>query len=354
MTLKTDDVILNDLRNVHLTVMTQSLGGEFAGITQRPGVLILPGGGYAMCSDREAEVIAFPYLNHGYHAFVLRYSVAEHNIWPNPLDDYEQAMEYLTAHSEEWGLMMDKIAVIGFSAGGHLAACAATMGVHRPAAAILCYAALAQEIAEACQPGSGIPSPIDYVDGDTCPCFLAMARDDQIVPLDGMLDFQKAMVQAGVRFESHVYAYGDHGFGPGDPSVAGTKLCLRASNWMRDSISWLDDTLGKMNANGLGEPACSPRLNGDWEETLNILCTLRHLRTQQQAYSVLQESFAFLDAIIQGFGGMDLAKNIYERFSLQTLMTIQGKTPEDITAMDKLLKAIPNVRKRRTEHEAHQ
>ena len=60
-------------------------------------------------------------------------------MWPNPLEDYDQAMELIAAHAKEWHLIPEKIAVIGFSAGGHLAACAATMAKHRPAAAILAY-----------------------------------------------------------------------------------------------------------------------------------------------------------------------------------------------------------------------
>lgn len=72
--------------------------------------------------------MAQEYLRAGYHAFVLRYSVGwENAVWPNPLEDYDQAMELITAHAKEWHLIPEKIAVIGFSAGGHLAACAATM-----------------------------------------------------------------------------------------------------------------------------------------------------------------------------------------------------------------------------------
>lgn len=120
MTLTTQEIILNETRNVRLHAMVQSVNGEFAKISDRPAVLILPGGGYSMCSDREAEVIAYPYLQAGYHAFVLRYSIREHKTWPNPLNDYDQAMELIRSKADEWHILRDKIAVIGFSAGGHL------------------------------------------------------------------------------------------------------------------------------------------------------------------------------------------------------------------------------------------
>ena len=71
----------------------------------------------------------------------MRYSIKEDAKWPNPLEDYEEAMELIRSKSEEWNVYEDKIALIGFSAGGHLAASAATMSINRPNAAILGYAA---------------------------------------------------------------------------------------------------------------------------------------------------------------------------------------------------------------------
>lgn len=77
------------------------------------------------------------YLKAGYDAFILRYSVGENHKWPEPLEDYEDAMEYIANHAEEWNVLADKIAVVGFSAGGHLAGAAATIAKHKPAAVYL-------------------------------------------------------------------------------------------------------------------------------------------------------------------------------------------------------------------------
>ena len=68
----------------------------------------------------------------GYHAFVLRYSVGENAKWPNPLNDAESALELIRANCSTWGIDPMKIAVIGFSAGGHLAAALSTMGRIKP------------------------------------------------------------------------------------------------------------------------------------------------------------------------------------------------------------------------------
>ena len=92
-----------------------------------------------MCSDREADPVALAFMKAGYQAFVLRYSTGKHRAWPNPLEDYEQAMDLIKEKAEVWHLDADRIAAIGFSAGGHLCACAATIAKNKPAAAILVY-----------------------------------------------------------------------------------------------------------------------------------------------------------------------------------------------------------------------
>ena len=124
--MKQEIIHLNQERNVYLTAYTLPVGGKFDHIVKRPAVLILPGGAYQYCSDREADPVAFAYLKAGYQAFILNYSVAKHQTWPNPLQDVEQALE-LIRNREDWNVYTDKVAVIGFSAGGQLAAAAATL-----------------------------------------------------------------------------------------------------------------------------------------------------------------------------------------------------------------------------------
>ena len=115
--MKTEYIVLNHDRNVSLTVYLQDIEGEFAGLIRRPAVLILPGGGYRMCSELEADPAAFPYLKAGYQAFILRYSVGENSTWPNPLNDYEQAMEMILENAEAWHICKERIAVVGFQQG---------------------------------------------------------------------------------------------------------------------------------------------------------------------------------------------------------------------------------------------
>ena len=97
--MKTEVIVLNEERNVTLTAYLLQVGGEFANIPKRPAILILPGGGYQMCSDREADPVAMPYLKAGYHVFIMRYSVKADAVWPNPFDEYDQAMELIRSKS---------------------------------------------------------------------------------------------------------------------------------------------------------------------------------------------------------------------------------------------------------------
>ena len=340
MTVNTERIVLNQERNVSLVTMIQTVGGEW-GFEKRPAVMVIPGGGYAMCSDREAEIVAYPYLAVGFHAFVLRYSVGEHKTWPNPLEDYEQAMEYIEAHAQEWGIITDKIAVIGFSAGGHLAACAATMARHRPAAAILGYAALKHEITDACQPGGIAPAPVDQVDAKTPPCFLTACRDDSVVPISNTVDFMSALDKYSITYECHIYPFGDHGFSTGELTDIG-QGCSRIPQWVPNSIGFLWDIFGRLTSKGMGTPACQTHTNGDADPVLSVRCSIRHLR---KFITEVKELIPIIDGIDAYSCGVfkESGKMIADQFNLGFLMEALGKTQEEITALDKLLGQVPNV-----------
>ena len=197
--MKTQEIILNENRNVTLTAYIQEVDGEF-GFSRRPAMLVIPGGGYAMCSDREADPVAMAYLKAGYQAFVLRYTCTPKGKWPLPLEDYEQAMARIEEHADEWHLDKSRIAVVGFSAGGHLAACAATVAEHKPAAAVLVYPAILKDICDMCQPG--MPYPHEHVTAQTCPCFLVAARDDRTVDISNTLRMELALAERALLLKA--------------------------------------------------------------------------------------------------------------------------------------------------------
>ena len=125
-------------RSATLTGYVQQTSSALPNLNVCPAVLICPGGGYAYCTDREAEPVALAFLNAGYNAFVLRYTVSTScpgaEVFDNALAEAEESLIYLHDHAEELHIDPDKIAVLGFSAGAHLTGALGTMGRIRPAA----------------------------------------------------------------------------------------------------------------------------------------------------------------------------------------------------------------------------
>jgi acetyl esterase/lipase len=211
----------------------------------RPAVLVFPGGGYFGCSDREAEPIALAFLAEGYQAFILRYSVGENAAFPRPLNEAEEALELIRAKAEEWALDAEKIAVCGFSAGGHLAAALGTMGRVRPNALILAYPCILDSLSSTL--AAPIPSLEKYVDAQTPPTFLFATAADQRVPVENSLQFAVALDQAKVPFEIHIFQNGTHGLSLAKPvTSAGLRMMVdtNAEKWMGLCSTWLENLFG--------------------------------------------------------------------------------------------------------------
>lgn len=316
--MKAEIILLNKERNVTLTAYIQEADGEF-GFVKRPAMVVIPGGGYAMCSDREGDPVAMAYLKAGYQAFVLRYTVKDKGGWPHPLNDYEQAMALISEKTDEWHIDPAKIAVVGFSAGGHLAACAATIAEHKPAAAILVYAPVLKDIVDMCQPG--MPYPYQHVTPETCPCFFVAARDDRTVDIKNSLTMELALVEKGVAFESHIYSYGGHGFSTAEDWINTNSVCLRLPRWVPDSIQWLGEVMGRFTRNGFTEPTSAISMNGNYAPVLSVDCTLGHIQKQGETVkAVLSPLYAGIEAVAKA-----------REFSVEGLMTaISNNTVREI------------------------
>ena len=329
--MKTEYIVLSEERNVSLTAYIQPAGGEFGGLSERPAVLIIPGGGYHFCSDREADPVAFPYLKAGYQAFILRYSLNEQAEWPRPLEDYEEAMAMILARAGEWHVVPDRIAVIGFSAGGHLAACAATMAAHRPDAAILGYPVIDGDCARDYLPSA--PDVPSAVDGRTCPCFVFATRTDNLVPVANAVHMIDALCANGIAFESHIYANGPHGLSTGDSSLNHLPFSSRYPAWVQDSIAWLEDVLGGVKSSGLTDPRFGPKINGNREKTLNLDCTIAYLAEHPEGKKILEEITGGQQAALSAAAGV---------ITLRDSLAYMGFDAEKTKAVEARLHAIEN------------
>ncbi|MEM8781809.1 MAG: alpha/beta hydrolase [Planctomycetota bacterium] len=202
-----------------------------------PTVLVLPGGGYASLAEHEGEPVARRFNDAGFHAAVLRYRLGPEHRHPAMLHDAQRAMRLLrTAETFPAG----KIAVLGFSAGGHLAGTLATHGDQnadpaddlspsvsaRPDAAILAYPVIdlhgehahagSREHLLGPSGGPDASPPLDLhraVTTDTPPTFLWHTADDESVPVQNSVMFADACRGHGVPHELHVFESGSHGLG---------------------------------------------------------------------------------------------------------------------------------------------
>ena len=340
--MRAEVIVLNDERNVTLTTYIQAVEGEF-GFKKRPAMLVLPGGGYTICSDREADAVAMAYAKAGFQTFILRYTVKAKGKWPLPLDDYEQAMECIKANESTWHVDCDKIATVGFSAGGHLCACAATLAKNKPAAAILVYPAILKDICDMCQPG--MPQPNEYVKADTCPCFLVAARDDRTVAIKNTLMMELALAENNVPFESHIYSYGGHGFSTAAEWIITNSVNERVSKWVDDSIGWLKEVLGGLTYRGFTEPESAISMNGDTAPVLAVSCSLSHIRKQsEEVQNLLKPMYDGIQVVanVRGFSVEGLM-NAVGTSTIREIMEMIQMSEETIHEIDRELHNIPNI-----------
>lgn len=317
-----------------LTACLQPVGGEFQTLARRPAILVLPGGGYQMCSDREADPVALAYLKAGFQAFVLRYAIGAQATWPNPLTDYECAAALIRSHAEDWHLYPDKLAVIGFSAGGHLAACAAAMARERPDAAILGYPVIDAPTVQTYLPGA--PDAAAAVDAGTCPCFVFAGRNDDTVPVTNTLAWLEALTRYDISYECHIYSQAGHGFSTGEPFLGGQGLCSRVPHWVEDSVAWLRDVFGEFANRTMTPPRCPAHVNGNREAAYNLDCTLQYL-LDSPAASVIRP---VLQPLLDRMHLSAPPRSVYG-MTFRRLAGLIGLPAEQLAALEAALHAVP-------------
>lgn len=224
----------------------------------RPGVLILPGGGYSHVSPREGEPVALRFAARGWCAFVLEYSVAP-LMFPTQLREAAMAMRYIRENAREFGIAPDCVAATGFSAGGHLCG---TLGMLydcpeladigpgallRPSALGLCYPVAVSwgkthEGSFQCLCGEDEAlrrrlSLDALVRPDMPPVFLWHTRSDETVPVRNSLILAQRLEEAGIDLAMHIYRYGKHGLSTADEQVYSLGQ-VPAASW--DVTGWLE------------------------------------------------------------------------------------------------------------------
>lgn len=207
---------------------------------KRPCLIVCPGGGYEFCSTREGEPIALNFLPEGYNVFLLWYSVAP-NKFPTQLREVAAVMELIYKNSEEWHCDTEKTAIIGFSAGGHLAAhystafdCDEVREVFPESksvnASILSYPVISADPkfshkGSFCNLLGKTEITSDDIDKFSCdrlvtdktpPAFLWHTSEDSCVPMPNSLLYAQSLWEHNIPVELHVYPFGGHGLSTAD------------------------------------------------------------------------------------------------------------------------------------------
>jgi len=226
-------------------------------------VVIFPGGAYAgLATNLEGRQVANWFNARGFRAFVLRYRLSsEGYLLPVPLLDARRAIQTVRARALDYHVDPNRIALIGFSAGGHLAALASTQPVEGapdstdpiervsslPNFLILGYpwiGAISQDtshlsycklfdVMDKCEELRKAYSPDLFVTAKTPPTFWFHTENDQTVPIEQGLRFYEAEVKAGVLAEAHVFESGPHGVGLGKGDQALDQWPALLEIWLR-------------------------------------------------------------------------------------------------------------------------
>ena len=226
----------------------------------RPLVLVVPGGGYNHVSPREGDPVALQFAAAGYHTAVLEYSVGDAAADFQPLRQISQAIGLVRTHAAAWGVEPEKIAVCGFSAGGHLALSSAVLTLPgaegaaqpRPNAVVLGYPVISagayahrgsfEQLAASQDPAAQqVFSLEDKITPEVPPVFVWHTMEDQTVPVENTLLLTAALRRAGVPCEVHLFQKGVHGTSISTAEVGADGAHRR--HWMPLAREWLADTL---------------------------------------------------------------------------------------------------------------
>ncbi|MBE6787369.1 MAG: alpha/beta hydrolase [Ruminococcaceae bacterium] len=232
---------------------------------KRPSMLICPGGGYGGCSPREAEPIALNFLPEGFNVFVLKYTCAPAR-FPTQICEVAAAMELIFQNAQEWRCDTQKISIMGFSAGGHLAAHYSTSfdcvevrekfpESKAPASSVLCYPVISAKEGK-CHKGSFQNllghhplsneemkrfSLENAVKENTPPAFIWHTASDTVVPVYSSLMYANSLSEYNIPFELRIFPEGQHGVATCDAQTLDDyKPCYPYDRvWIKEAIDWL-------------------------------------------------------------------------------------------------------------------
>lgn len=239
------------------------VGEEYEKGVKRDAMLILPGGGYNFCALHEDEPVARAFMYRGFNCFTLFYTVGERASLSVSLKDVSRAIAHIRKNSEKYNINPERIFVVGFSAGGHLAATIGTMwhreiaafegmaeGENKPCGVIISYGACtlgeySHELSRNFVYGKDKLtedeikdlSPDKNVTEKSVPAFIWHTQDDEVVHVGNALVMATSLIEKGIPTELRIYPSAPHGVSvllDGCSFGAENKNYVHVSSWVRD------------------------------------------------------------------------------------------------------------------------
>ncbi len=263
-------------------------------IENNPSIIILPGGSYLYTTQREGEPVGKEFYNRGYNVFVLKYNtyftsreecyssldkevvLKERTVWPMPLYDVADTFKHIIDNNDQYNADLTKISVLGFSAGGHLAAMYSNMynqpiltdkyqGYNlKPNTVCLCYPLLdfVPFMREVQNQYSMLKDLVnmnmlgyyenvkeedayifrvrDHITKDTPPTFIWHTQTDEIVPFIDTLKYTLKLEETGVKFSLHTYDIGLHGLSLATKETVDnyTDELEEVATWLKQYFKW--------------------------------------------------------------------------------------------------------------------
>ena len=238
--------------------------GEMAQYNQNlPALIVVPGGGYSFCSEREKDPIALDFLPRHYNVFVLTYGYAPDYRYPTALYQLAAAVDYVKSNAQELGIDKERVFAVGFSAGGHLTANLAVACDDivldgkkldaRPRAVVLSYPVITPRshegsfknllgVDDVSDPKCEALSLDKLVTEKHPACFIWTTATDKAVDPIATALYTAALIKNGVYFESHIFPSGWHGGATCNECtlpVDGAPTFTRARAWVDMADSFL-------------------------------------------------------------------------------------------------------------------
>lgn len=233
----------------------------------RKAILIIPGGGYEkVCSEREGEPIALAFMAYGYNAFVLHYSAGK-EVFPTHLVEASAAIKHIKDNADAYNIDIENVFVVGFSAGGHLAATLGTMwdrkeiydllemscGYNKPKGMMLIYPVISAEhhgfsfnnLLGAAKNDETLKncSIENCVNENSSPAFILHTANDEVVSVKNSLALANALADKGIKFEMHIYPDAPHGIAlANEITKCGVEKHKNTAiaKWVENAVRWAE------------------------------------------------------------------------------------------------------------------